>query len=58
MLEWCSSSVRTISSPSPTFSAPQAVATRLIASVVPRVKTISAGSDAPTKRATRARASS
>ncbi len=37
---------------------PKVWATRLIASVVPRTKTISPGSAAPTKRCTRARAAS
>ena len=40
-LEWCSSSVITTRSPGPRLSRPQAYATRLIASVALRVKTIS-----------------
>ena len=39
--EWCSSSVITTTSPGPRLSCPQAYATRLIASVALRVKTIS-----------------
>ena len=58
MFEWCSSPVRRISSPSRTKACPKLVATRLIASVVPRTKTISFVSAAPTKRRTSSRAPS
>mmetsp|Transcript_67453 Transcript_67453/g.197261 ORF Transcript_67453/g.197261 Transcript_67453/m.197261 type:complete len:223 (+) Transcript_67453:1470-2138(+) len=57
-LEWCSMTLRRISSPAPTFAAPQLRATRLMASVAFRVKTISVESAAPTKSATFARAPS
>ena len=40
MLAWCSRLVTTISSPSLTLRPPQALATRLIASVVPRTQTM------------------
>ena len=56
--EWCSSRVTTTSSPGLRNVRPQDCATRLIDSVVPRVKTIWAGSAAPMNRATRARADS
>ncbi len=58
MLLWCSIVVRTISSPAFTFARPHVWATRLIASVVPRVKTISFSLAAPRKRRTRSRAAS
>ena len=41
MFEWCSIAEITISSPRPTRERPNVAATRLIASVVPRTKTIS-----------------
>ena len=43
MFAWCSNSVSRITSPALTCAAPQLVATRLIDSVVPLVKTISLG---------------
>ena len=43
MFEWCSSRVTTISSPAPSRGRAYDWATRLIASVVPRTKTISRG---------------
>ena len=58
MLEWCSISVITISSPGRRNFRPQAAATRLIASVVLRVNTISAARGALMKAATLARTSS
>ena len=58
MLAWCSSLVITISSPSPTLRRPQACATRLMASVVPRTKTISLAEGALRKRRTFSRAAS
>ncbi len=58
MLEWCSISVITISSPGRRNLRPQAAATRLIASVVLRVNTISEGWRALIKAATLARTSS
>mmetsp|Transcript_72494 Transcript_72494/g.221986 ORF Transcript_72494/g.221986 Transcript_72494/m.221986 type:complete len:223 (+) Transcript_72494:442-1110(+) len=56
--EWCSMTVSKISSPGPTFARAHVRATRLIASVALRVKTISHGSAAFTNFATRARAPS
>jgi len=50
--------VRRGSSPRPTFAEPQVSATRLIPSVVPRVKMISEGLAAFTKRTAAARAAS
>ncbi len=58
MLEWCSSQVMTISSPSPTWRRPQLCATRLIPSVAPRTKTISRVEPALRKRRTDSRAAS
>ncbi len=58
MFEWCSRPVRRISSPSFRTDVANPAATRLIASVVPRVKTTSFGARAPRKRATFARAPS
>ena len=46
MFEWCSISVTSISSPAPRFARPNVCATRLMASVVPRTKTISRASGA------------
>ena len=40
-LEWCSITLSTISSPSPMYCPPQLLATRLMASVAPRVNTTS-----------------
>ena len=57
MFEWCSISVMSTSSPSPTFLRPQENATRLIASVALRVKIEQAGSQ-PTNSAIRSRADS
>jgi hypothetical protein len=48
----------TISSPALTLRRPQACATRLTPSVVPRMNTISFGDDAPTNRRTLSRAAS
>ena len=56
--EWCSISVTRISSPAFTADRPQLCATRLMLSVVPRVKITSRGRAAPMNRATRSRASS
>jgi hypothetical protein len=67
MFEWCSISVISTSSPAPTFSRPQAYATRLIASVTLRVKTVvlesqsvnaATRSRAPSNRSVASRASS
>ena len=58
MLLWCSYSVVTITSPSRTLARPQECATRFIASVVPRTKTISSRDGAPTNDAIRSRADS
>ncbi len=55
MFEWCSIPVIRISSPALRVLRPQLWATRLIPSVVPRVKTISRGDAALRNRATRAR---
>ena len=52
MLEWCSRVEITIRSPGPIFARPQAEATRLRASVAPRVQTTSSASRALMKRAT------
>ena len=52
MFEWCSRPVMRTSSPAFRKSRAKPAATRLIASVVPRVKTISFGEAAPRKRAT------
>ena len=57
-LLWCSISVSRMTSPFPRFAPPQLAATRLIDSVVPRVKMISSGAAALTNVATRARAPS
>ncbi len=57
MFEWCSISVMSTSSPSPTLSRPHAYATRLIASVALRVKIEHCGSQ-PTNEAIRVRAAS
>ncbi len=57
-LEWCSSSLVRIASPGRRFPRPHENDTRLIASVVLRVQTISSVWAALTKRATLARASS
>ena len=51
MLAWCSSQVMTISSSFRTLRRPQAWATRLMPSVVPRTKTISRVEEAFRKRA-------
>ncbi len=51
MLEWCSITESTISSPSPIWARPKLAATRLIASVAERVKTISSLEAALRKRA-------
>jgi hypothetical protein len=58
MFEWCSSSDATISSPARSRDRPHELATRLIASVVPRTKTISRGDGALMNRWTVARAAS
>ena len=52
MFEWCSSSVISTSSPGPSVVRASPCATRLIASVVPRTKTISRDCAAPMKPAT------
>ena len=57
-LEWCSRTLTTTSSPGPRFSIPQVYATRLIASLALRVKTIWRSDFALTKLATLTRASS
>ncbi len=57
-LLWCSISVSRMTSPFFRFATPQLEATRLIDSVVPRVKMISSGAAALTNLATRARAPS
>jgi hypothetical protein len=57
MLEWCSISVRTITSPEPTFAPPHEYATRFRASVAFRVKTVSPGEE-PTSLAAAMRAAS
>ena len=57
-LLWCSISVSRMASPLARFAPPQLAATRLIDSVVPRVKMISSGASALTNLATRARAPS
>ena len=57
MFEWCSISVMSTSSPSPTCSRPQVYATRLIASVALRVKIEHFGSQF-TNEAIRSRAAS
>ena len=53
MLEWCSITLSTISSPGPMRLRPKLAATRLIASVAERVKTISSVDAALRKRRTR-----
>ena len=58
MLEWCSISLISTSSPASRKARPKACATRLIDSVVLRVKMISDTSDAPKKARTRSRAAS
>ena len=58
MLEWCSSSEIRISSPSFRKCAAWLKATRLIASLAPRVKTTSFSSGALMKAAMRARVAS
>jgi len=58
MFDACSPMPMRISSPARTLAGPHAPATRLIASVVPRVKATSSGSLAPMKRAIRALAAS
>ena len=58
MFEWCSISVNRISSPSRRNFLPQALAMRLIDSVVPRVNTTVEGSGAPMNRASVVRAPS
>ena len=58
ILLWCSISVSRMMSPARTCLAPQACATRLMPSVVPRVKMISSGVRALTNWAARARAAS
>ncbi len=58
MFEWCSISVNRISSPSRRNFRPQALAMRLIDSVVPRVNTTVEGSGAPMNRASVVRAPS
>ena len=57
MLEWCSISVTTTRSPAPTLAEPHEYATRLIASVALRVKTVSPGAE-PANAATFSRAPS
>ena len=57
MLEWCSISVRAITSPSFTLARPHDHATRLIASVALRVNTVSPGVE-PANAAIRPRAPS
>mmetsp|Transcript_55062 Transcript_55062/g.154908 ORF Transcript_55062/g.154908 Transcript_55062/m.154908 type:complete len:223 (-) Transcript_55062:153-821(-) len=57
-LEWCSMTVSRISSPALIFALAQVRATKLMASVAFRVNTTSAGSPAPMKLATFARAPS
>ena len=57
-LLWCSITVRRITSPSRMNFPPHACATRLMLSVVPRVKMISSGPAAPMYSATRCRACS
>ena len=58
MFEWCSISVITTSSPGSRKARPHEWATRLIDSVVLRVKTISAAEGAPMKARTRSRTAS
>ena len=58
MLLWCSASVSRITSPALRFFAPQVLATRLMPSVVPRVKMISSALAALMNFAARARAAS
>mmetsp|Transcript_33484 Transcript_33484/g.107628 ORF Transcript_33484/g.107628 Transcript_33484/m.107628 type:complete len:212 (+) Transcript_33484:683-1318(+) len=58
MLEWCSATLSTTSSPSPRLARPHVCATRLIASVAPLVNTTSSRDAAPTKAATLSRAAS
>ncbi len=58
MLAWCSSSVMTTGSPARRCARPQALATRLSASVTFLAKTTSRSEPAPMKRATLARAPS
>ena len=58
MLLWCSISVSRISSPALTFFVPQRCATRLMPSVVPRVKIISSALRALMNFAARVRAAS
>ena len=58
MLEWCSIAVISTQSPAPTLRPPHDDVTRLIASVVPRVKTISFSLRALMKRFTVVRAPS
>ena len=58
MLAWCSIQLMTISSPLPMCRRPQLCATRLMASVAPRTKTISLDDGALRKCATLSRASS
>ncbi len=55
MFEWCSICVTSTRSSEPTFARPHAPATRLIASVALRVKTVSPGVE-PANAATRSRA--
>ena len=58
MLAWCSITESTISSPAPICARPKLAATRLIASVAERVKTISSIEAALRKRRTLSRAAS
>ncbi len=58
MLEWCSMSVSSTSSPSCRNFRPQPCATRFMDSVVPRVNTMFSGPGAPKNRARFARAPS
>jgi hypothetical protein len=58
MLEWCSMWEMITSSPGSRKARPKLSATRLIASVVPRAKTISSADAALMKRATFSRAPS
>ena len=58
MLEWCSISVSSTSSPAARRGRAKHQATRLSPSVALRVNTTSDGSGAPRKRATRSRAAS
>ena len=54
-LAWCSATDTRMTSPALRLAPPQEAATRLMASVAPRVSTMSAGAAAPMKAATLAR---